>query len=134
MVIFSTKLQNGKRTLSQLDFFNLIGRVGRLGHSMLGNVFLITGDTANSHSNRAAYLSMMNNILKKAKLSVYVIKPKQAAAIKHSLEKGDVRLDNIEKDKNYDLIRKLSLLYVKELRNDHHGVVRTHLAKHITYK
>lgn len=132
--IFVTTLQNGKRTLSQLDFLNLIGRVGRLGHSMLGNVFLITGDTANSHSNRAAYLSRMNNRLKKAKLSVDVIKPKQAAAIKKSLEKGDVRLDNIEKDKNYDLIRKLSLLYVKELRNDHHGVVRTHLAKHITYK
>lgn len=132
--IFVTTLQNGKRTLSQLDFLNLIGRVGRLGHSMLGNVFLITGDTANSHSNRAAYLSRMNNRLKKAKLSVDVIKPKQAAAIKKSLEKGNVRLDNIEKDKNYDLIRKLSLLYVKELRNDHHGVVRTHLAKHITYK
>lgn len=132
--IFVTTLQNGKRALSQLDFLNLIGRVGRLGHSMLGNVFLITGDTANSHSNRAAYLSRMNNRLKKAKLSVDVIKPKQAAAIKKSLEKGDVRLDNIEKDKNYDLIRKLSLLYVKELRNDHHGVVRTHLAKHITYK
>lgn len=132
--IFVTTLQNGKRTLSQLDFLNLIGRVGRLGHSMLGNVFLITGDTANSHSNRAAYLSRMSNRLKKAKLSVDVIKPKQAAAIKKSLEKGDVRLDNIEKDKNYDLIRKLSLLYVKELRNDHHGVVRTHLAKHITYK
>ncbi|RRK09186.1 helicase, partial [Lactiplantibacillus garii] len=132
--IFVTTLQNGKRTLSQLDFLNLIGRVGRLGHSMLGNIFLITGDTANSHSNRAAYLSRMNNRLKKAKLSVDVIKPKQAAAIKKSLEKGDVRLYNIEKDKNYDLIRKLSLLYVKELRNDHHGVVRTHLAKHITYK
>ncbi|SFV41061.1 DEAD/DEAH box helicase [Ligilactobacillus acidipiscis] len=132
--IFVTTLQNGKRTLSQLDFLNLIGRVGRLGHSMLGNVFLITGDTENSHSNRAAYLSRMNNRLKKAKLSVDVIKPKQAAAIKKRLEKGDVRLDNIEKDKNYDLIRKLSLLYVKELRNDHHGVVRTHLAKHITYK
>lgn len=132
--IFVTTLQNGKRTLSQLDFLNLIGRVGRLGHSMLGNVFLITGDTENSHSNRAAYLSRMNNRLKKAKLSVDVIKPKQAAAIKKSLEKGDLRLDNIEKDKNYDLIRKLSLLYVKELRNDHYGVVRTHLAKHITYK
>lgn len=132
--IFVTTLQNGKRMLSQLDFLNLIGRVGRLGHSMLGNVFLITGDTENSHSNRAAYLSRMNNRLKKAKLSVDVIKPKQAAAIKKSLEKGDVRLDNIEKDKNYDLIRKLSLLYVKELRNDHYGVVRTHLAKHITYK
>lgn len=45
--IFVTTLQNGKRALSQLDFLNLIGRVGRLGHSMLGNVFLITGDTAN---------------------------------------------------------------------------------------
>lgn len=132
--IFVTTLQNGKKTLSQLDFLNLIGRVGRLGHSMLGNVFLITGDTENSHSNRTAYLSRMNSRLKKAKLSVDVIKPKQAAAIKKSLEKGDVRLDNLEKDNNYDLIWKLSLLYVKELRNDHYGVVRAHLAKHITYK
>lgn len=132
--IFVTTLQNGRRMLNQLDFLNLIGRVGRLGHSMLGNVFLITGDTENSHSNRMAYLSRMDNRLKKAKLSVDVIKPKQAAAIKKSLEKGDVRLDNIEKDKNYDLIRKLSLLYVKELRSDYDGVVRNHLAKHITYK
>ncbi|MDV2621541.1 DEAD/DEAH box helicase [Pediococcus acidilactici] len=132
--IFVTTLQNGRRMLNQLDFLNLIGRVGRLGHSLLGNVFLITGDTENSHSNRMAYLSRMDSKLKKAKLSVDVIKPKQAAAIKKSLEKGDVRLDNIGKDKNYDLIRKLSLLYVKELQNDSDGVVRKHLAKHITYK
>ncbi len=132
--IFVTTLHNGKGKLSRLDFLNLIGRVGRLGHSMIGNVFLITGESKKSHSNREAYLSMLAGKLNKAKLSVTVIKPKQAAAIKKSLEKGDVRLDNIEKDKNYDLIRKLSLLYVKELRNDHHGVVRTHLAKHITYK
>lgn len=132
--IFVTTLHNGKGKLSRLDFLNLIGRVGRLGHSMIGNVFLITGESEKSHSNREAYLSMLAGKLNKAKLSVTVIKPKQAAEIKKSLEKGDVRLDNIEKDKNYDLIRKLSLLYVKELRNDHHGVVRTHLAKHITYK
>lgn len=63
--IFVTTLQNGRRVLNQLGFLNLIGRVERLGHSMLGNVFLITGDTENSHSSRTDYLSRMDNRLKK---------------------------------------------------------------------
>src|SRR5699024_1855637 len=82
--IFVTTLHNGKGKLSRLDFLNLIGRVGRLGHSMIGNVFLITGESEKSHSNREAYLSMLAGKLNKAKLSVTVIKPTQAAAIKRS--------------------------------------------------
>ncbi|RAM09504.1 helicase [Limosilactobacillus fermentum] len=129
--IFVTTLHNGKGKLSRLDFLNLIGRVGRLGHSMIGNVFLITGESEKSHSNREAYLSMLAGKLNKAKLSVTVIKPKQAAAIKKSLEQGNVRLEDLKEHRNYDLIRKLSLLYVKELKDNRSSVVREYLAKSI---
>lgn len=129
--IFVTTLHNGKGKLSRLDFLNLIGRVGRLGHSKIGNVFLITGESEKSHSNRDAYLSMIAGKLNKAKLSVTAIKPTQAAAIKRSLEQGNVRLEELKEHRNYNLIRKLSLLYIKELKNNRSGVVREHLAKSI---
>lgn len=130
--IIVTTLQNGKGKLSQLDFLNLIGRVGRIGHSMIGNVFLITGEKAKSHSNLKAYLAMLNSDLEKAKLSVETVKPKQIAVIKESLENGDVSLAEIKKDSHYDLIRKLSLLYVKEVKNNRLGIVRKHFSKRIT--
>ena len=98
---------------------------------MIGNVFLITGESEKSHSNREAYLSMLAGKLNKAKLSVTVIKPTQAAAIKRSLEQGNVRLEDLKEHRNYNLIRKLSLLYIKELKNNRSGVVRKHLAKSI---
>ena len=131
--IFVTTLHNGKGKLSRLDFLNLIGRVGRLGHSIIGNVFLITGESEKSHSNRDAYLSMLSGKLKKAKLSVTVIKPKQAAIIKKNLEQGNVRLEDLKDHRNYNLIRKLSLLYIKELKNNRLGIVREHLSKSINH-
>lgn len=129
--LFITSLQNGFGVLSQLEFLNLVGRVGRLNHSMLGNVFLVTGEKEKSHSNLQSYLKRLNDDPKKVRLSFNIIKPKQAMAIKKSLENGDVRLDNIEKDKNYDLIRKLSLLYVQELNHNKQGVVRKCFSKTI---
>lgn len=131
--IFVTTLHNGKGKLSRLDFLNLIGRVGRLGHSIIGNVFLITGESEKSHSNRDAYLFMLSGKLKKAKLSVTVIKPKQAAIIKKNLEQGNVRLEDLKDHRNYNLIRKLSLLYIKELKNNRLGIVREHLSKSINH-
>lgn len=131
--IFVTTLHNGKGKLSRLDFLNLIGRVGRLGHSIIGNVFLITGESEKSHNNRDAYLSMLSGKLKKAKLSVTVIKPKQAAIIKKNLEQGNVRLEDLKDHRNYNLIRKLSLLYIKELKNNRLGIVREHLSKSINH-
>ena len=74
---------------------------------------------------------MIAGKLNKAKLSVTAIKPTQAAAIKRSLEQGNVRLEELKEHRNYNLIRKLSLLYIKELKNNRSGVVREHLAKSI---
>lgn len=89
--IFVTSLNNGQRKLNLLEFLNLIGRVGRLNHSMIGNVFLITGEKEKSRSNLDAYLKNLNSNLKKEKLSVEkAVKPKQAAAIKQSLKTGNV--------------------------------------------
>lgn len=131
--IFVTSLNNGQRKLTPLEFLNLIGRVGRLNHSMIGNVFLITGEREKSRSNLDAYLKDLNNNLKKEKLSVEkAVKPKQVAAIKQSLKTGNIKLEQLKSDKNYDLLRKLSLLYIQEVRNNRQGVIRKHFSSSIT--
>lgn len=131
--IFVTSLNNGKRKLSQLEFLNLIGRVGRLGHSMLGNVFLITGKKDKSHSNLVAYLKYLGKNLKKEKLSVEkALKPKQVALIKKSLDKGDLRLTTIDNKKNYDFLRKISLIYIKEINHKQQGYTRKQFKKSLS--
>lgn len=133
--IFVTSLNNGKNKLSQLEFLNLIGRVGRLGHSMLGNVFLITGEKEKSHSNLPAYLRYLNQKLKKEKLSVEkALKPKQVAAIKKSLNKGDIGLTTIDDKKNYDFLRKISLIYIKEINHNQKGFTRKQFRKSLSDK
>lgn len=105
--IFVTSLGNGKKKLSQLEFLNLIGRVGRLGHSMIGNVFLITGEKEKSHSNLSSYLKYLSKKISKEHLSVEkALKPKQVAAIKKSLSAGDLKLSAVTDKRNYDLLRK----------------------------
>lgn len=64
--IFVILLNNEKNKLRQLEFLNLIERVGRLGHAVLGNVFLITGEKEKAHSNLNAYLLYLNQKFKKA--------------------------------------------------------------------
>lgn len=133
--IFVSSLNNGKNKLSQLEFLNLIGRVGRLGHSMFGNVFLITGEKRNSHSNLNAYLRYLNQKLKKEKLSVEkVLKPKQVSAIKNALNEGDLRLATIDDRKNYDFLRKISLIYIKEINHGQNGFTRKQFRKRISDK
>ena len=133
--IFVTSLNNGKNKLSQLEFLNLIGRVGRLGHSMLGNVFLITGEKEKSHGNLNAYLRYLNQKLKKEKLSVEkALRPKQVAAIKKSLNEGDLGLTTIDDKKNYDFLRKISLIYVKEITHKQKGFTRKQFRKSLSDK
>ncbi|MDC6076600.1 DEAD/DEAH box helicase [Limosilactobacillus reuteri] len=131
--IFVTSLNNGKKKLSHLEFLNLIGRVGRLGHSMSGDVFLITGKKKKSHSNMAAYLRYLSNDLKNEKLSVQkALKPKQVALIKESLYQGDLKLNNIDDKKNYDFLRKVSLVYIKEINQKQQGFTRKQFRKSLS--
>lgn len=131
--IFVTSLGNGKKKLSQLEFLNLIGRVGRLGHSMIGNVFLITGEKDKSHSNLSSYLKYLSKKLSKEHLSVEkALKPKQVAAIKKSLSAGDLKLSAVTDKRNYDLLRKISLIYIKELNHNQEGFTRKQFKKKIS--
>lgn len=131
--IFVTSLGNGKKKLSQLEFLNLIGRVGRIGHSMIGNVFLITGEKEKSHSNLSSYLKYLSKKLSKEHLSVEkALKPKQVAAIKKSLSAGDLKLSAVTDKRNYDLLRKISLIYIKELNHNQEGFTRKQFKKKIS--
>lgn len=131
--IFVTSLGNGKKKLSQLEFLNLIGRVGRLGHSMIGNVFLITGEKEESHSNLSSYLEYLSKKLSKEHLSVEkALKPKQVAAIKKSLSAGDLKLSAVTDKRNYDLLRKISLIYIKEINHNQEGFTRKQFKKKIS--
>lgn len=131
--IFVTSLGNGKKKLSQLEFLNLIGRVGRLGHSMIGNVFLITGKKEKSHSNLSSYLKYLSKKISKEHLSVEkALRPKQVAAIKKSLSAGDLKLSAVTDKRNYDLLRKISLIYIKELNHNQEGFTGKQFKKKIS--
>ena len=58
--------QNGRKIMSPIQFKNLTGRVGRLGSSMLGNVFLI----AESDNNITKFKELVISDKLKAKLSL----------------------------------------------------------------
>lgn len=131
--IFVTSLSNGKKKLSQLEFLNLIGRVGRLGHSIIGNVFLVTGERKGSRSNLSSYLKYLSKKLSKEHLSVEkALKPKQIAAIKKSLSTGDLKLSAVTDKRNYDLLRKIALIYIKELNHNQEGFTRKQFKKKIS--
>lgn len=100
---------------------------------MIGNVFLITGEKEKSHSSLNSYLKYLIKKLSNEDLSVEkALKPKQVAAIKKSLSTGDIKLSAVTDKRNYNLLKKIFLIYIKELNHGQEGFTRKQFKKKIS--
>lgn len=54
--------------------------------------------------------------------------------MKKSLNEGDLRLTTIDDKKNYDFLRKISLIYIKEISHGQQGFTRMQFRKKLSDK
>lgn len=125
--------QNGRKIMSPIQFKNLTGRVGRLGSSMLGNVFLI----AESDNNITKFKELVISDKLKAKLSLNtLIDRKTIRNVNKDLKLGDLTLQSVRNEignsTNFDAIRKFTLIYLNDLQKSRNNVITEHFNKGIT--
>lgn len=124
--LFITSLKNGQKAMDQIDFYNLVGRTGRLEYSILGHVFLIVSNSKENVEKK--YSKFLKSKISSQDLAINsVLKKKEVDLIVDSLLKGDLTLSNLfEKypKSEYLVLRKYMLIYIQSLRNNRKGAVR----------
>lgn len=128
--LFIMSHKKGNRNLSLVDFKNLIGRVGRLGITLNGNVFLISENNSTSEK----FKSLLETPVPKQQLSVTAaLSSEEKQYIVQSLYKADLTLDPVSKKfKDYEIARKFALILVKDILDDKYSCVRNEFAPYLS--
>ncbi|KJY62796.1 uncharacterized protein JG30_02510 [Bombilactobacillus mellifer] len=135
LIITSNK--KGNANLSPMDFRNLIGRTGRLNHSMIGNVFLaIMPESFSGRSNEQDYVELLGSSNEKQKLNTDLLTKNVVLLVKISLLEGDLTLKVFHKLSNwkYKTIRKFVLQYLNDIQNSRQSIVRKKFQHYITHQ
>ncbi len=118
--LFITNYSNGRRQMNEVEFKNLIGRVGRINTNLYGNVFLICMQNDKKAFNE--YSTLLKKPIPKQHLSIEKqLTLKQKKIIVDSLSKGDVEMcDSLEKESNpnYTIMRATALSLAKSIMTD----------------
>ncbi|OLU44442.1 DEAD/DEAH box helicase [Faecalibaculum rodentium] len=117
--LFITSYKNGRSNLAEVEFRNLIGRVGRIKYGLFGNVFLVRNDEA---TNNEKYLELLETKIPNQQVSID-LKPNQKLlnSIVEDLMRGDIELSKTQKkanDKEFDAARKFSLILIRDIAVD----------------
>lgn len=133
-----TSNKKGVAKLSSVDFKNLVGRTGRLSHSMIGNVFLaIMPESFSGRSSERDYIELLRSTPSKQRLNTDLLTKKVVLLVKRSLLEGDLTLKMLLKLSNctnwkYKTIRKFMLQYLNDIQNNRQSVIRRSFRQFIT--
>jgi superfamily II DNA/RNA helicase len=122
----------GQTKMTAVDFRNLVGRVGRIDHSLYGNVFLVRLE---ENLKVKDFVELLEKPVKEQKLSLLTeLKPKQKQKIVECLLQGTT---NIEKDANqsqdsFDLTRKFCLILLRDIMKGRNSIVKHAFEKFLT--
>ena len=90
--LFVTTYYNGRSQMGDVDFRNLVGRVGRIQYNLSGNVFLVSDESRNNK--QEVYLQKLKNEIPNQNLSVVQdLKPKHKKRILETLRTGSSVID-----------------------------------------
>lgn len=114
--LFITNYKNGNSNMNEVEFKNLIGRVGRIKFNLYGNVFLIREDPKQKIDK---YIELLKSEVPNQTISLDNEKIKKSLKLMISdLERGDIELTNSRNsvnDKDYDTLRKFSLVLTRDV-------------------
>lgn len=117
--LFITSFKNGRNNLDNVSFRNLIGRVGRIDHSMFGNVFMVCLKTSENNTVRK-YEELLTTEIPDQRLSIEAsLTQRQKRAIIDGLLNNDFELqtkpDNTT-SAEFSMMRKAALIFINDLR------------------
>lgn len=123
--LFITSYYSGRAQMTDVDFRNLIGRVGRIQYNLSGNVFMISDETRNNKQD--VYLDRLKGGIPDQHLSlVQDLKPKHKKKILETLLGGSSVIDKYNKDQpeeEYIMMRKFGLILLKDIMHGNDSLV-----------
>lgn len=131
--LFITTYQKGPRRqrMSEVDFRNLVGRVGRIEFNLYGNVFLVRLEESITEK---GYIDLLKNEVPQQTLLLdNELNDRTKELIVHCLEKGDLELTELTKAKeneklkmpSYEILRKFSQILLRDIMNGRNSKVKT---------
>lgn len=133
--LFITSYFSGNSIMCEVDFMNLVGRVGRIKYNLFGNVILARLED-NKNNVVKQFERFLQSEVPAQKLSVVteLTKPQKQKIIE-CLSQGSMELLKYPKDQpaeNYELMRKFAIILVKDIVRDRKSVVRDEFAPFLT--
>ena len=134
--LFITSYKKGISRFSEVDFKNLIGRVGRAKYNLYGNVFIVRLETHEAEIDLKNFENLLIADVPPQKLSIEAeLNSNQKKFIVNTLLSGNVEIHKTPKNQsedNYDLMRKTMLILVGDIVNGRNSRVRREFAPYLT--
>jgi len=131
--LFITSYRNGTANMSEVEFRNLVGRVGRIKYNLYGNVFLLRMDT--KHTERQ-YEELLKNEVPEQRLSIDLDENKAfIPALVDDLVRGDIEMTKCHeaaKDKDFEALRKFALILMNDYAAGNVTPITTKFDEYIT--
>ena len=114
--LFITSYKNGQSNLDHISFRNLIGRVGRIDHSLFGNVFMVCLEDSDEKT-IDKYQDLLTNEIPDQKLSIEnSLTRSQKEAIITGLVNNDFEMKTKASTTidEFSIMRKVALIFIKD--------------------
>ena len=112
--LFILSYENGRKNFTDVEFKNLIGRVGRIKYNLYGNVFAVINDSSQINN----FHNLIQKKIAKQKLSVTSsLKDEYKFFIVEKLKEGIVNFDRPDfiPTREFDTVRRYTLILLKDI-------------------
>ncbi len=134
--LFITSYKKGRSDFSEVDFKNLVGRVGRAKYNLYGNVFIVRLQKQKREEDLQKFEDLLKDDVPPQKLSIEVeLNSNQKKLIVDTLLSGNVEIHKSKKnqsDDNYDLMRKTMLILVGDIVDNRNSRIRREFSSYLT--
>lgn len=134
--LFITNYRSGFPKMTNVEFRNLIGRVGRIKFNLYGNVFFISDG---KQVTEKEYMKYLQEAIPDQQLSVVQeLKPKLKKHVVETLLTGSSKIEPYvteggkkQPEEEYIMMRKFGLILLKDIMDDRNSLVRREFAAYM---
>lgn len=122
LIVISCKM-GARGNMNQVEFKNLLGRVGRIEYNLYGNVFVIRDQQVSDKTIK----ELLIDDVKTQKISLMTdLTPLEKKYIINQFVDGDSSLRKLpnQKDEQYDMMRKVGLILLRDITKGRNSVIK----------
>lgn len=124
LIAITCRIGKYNRTMTAVEFKNLLGRVGRIEYNLYGNVFIIR----DKNTSEKTIIELLTKEVPEQKISLTTTSLSYEAKkyIVNTFLSGSTQLCQLQgqETEEYDMMRKVGLILLKDITSDRNSIVR----------